>query len=200
MRNNKVVVGFDIDGVLGNFSEVFLRYANLMYGYSRNTISTDWYYGDIMPRERFNLIWDEICKTPNVYLTEQPLPNCEDLDDLSELLEVEIVFITNRAQTAGLFVEIQTHLWLQTYFPRPACFVSRQSSVYITSDKGEMARSLQLDYYIDDLPENCYKVKQYVPQCRVFLQKRPHNSKCADLPKVNSVNEFVQLIREERNI
>lgn len=65
----------------------------------------------------------------------------------------EIIFLTERPETAGELAQIQSQRWLEAHgFELPSVFVVNGSS------RGKIAAALQLDAVIDDRPENCVDV------------------------------------------
>ena len=64
----------------------------------------------------------------------------------------EIIFLTKRPRSAGATSQVQTQRWLQANgFPLPSVFV-------VQGSRGRIADSLDLDFVIDDRPENCLDV------------------------------------------
>ena len=61
-------------------------------------------------------------------------------------------FITQRPATAGATVQLQTHRWLVEHgFSTP-------SVIPLSGGRGKCAAGLQLDYLVDDTPQNCVDV------------------------------------------
>jgi hypothetical protein len=64
----------------------------------------------------------------------------------------EVIFLTKRPATDGDTVQRQTQRWLEARgFRMPSVFV-------VHGSRGGVAASLNLDYVIDDRPENCLDV------------------------------------------
>jgi hypothetical protein len=64
----------------------------------------------------------------------------------------EVLFLTQRPDTAGQTAQVQSQRWLQAHgFHLPSVYVVRQS-------RGRIAASLSLDFVIDDRPQNCIDV------------------------------------------
>ena len=65
---------------------------------------------------------------------------------------MELIFLTKRPESAGATVQIQTQRWLQAQgFPLTSVFV-------VHGSRGRVADALNLDFVIDDRPENCLDV------------------------------------------
>ena len=65
----------------------------------------------------------------------------------------EVLFLTQRPQSAGDLAQLQSQRWLQAHgFEWPSLFVMR------TGSRGKVADALGLDAVIDDRPENCLDV------------------------------------------
>jgi hypothetical protein len=64
----------------------------------------------------------------------------------------EIIFLTKRPECAGATAQVQTQRWLEAKgFALPSVFV-------VQGSRGRIAAALDLDYVIDDRPENCLDV------------------------------------------
>ena len=99
-------------------------------------------------------VWRAIEATPNFWTTLKPLEHgaVERLYQLSCEHNWEVFFITQRPATAGATVQLQTHKWLvEQGFSTP-------SVIPLSGGRGRCAAALQLDYLIDDTPQNCVDV------------------------------------------
>jgi len=64
----------------------------------------------------------------------------------------EVIFLTKRPESAGATAQVQSQRWLQAHgFALPSVFV-------VQGSRGRVADALQLDFVIDDRPENCLDV------------------------------------------
>jgi hypothetical protein len=64
----------------------------------------------------------------------------------------EILFLTKRPESAGPTAQVQTQRWLASKgFPLPSVYV-------VQGSRGRIAASLDLDFVVDDRPENCLDV------------------------------------------
>lgn len=64
----------------------------------------------------------------------------------------EVIFLTKRPECAGATAQVQTQRWLQANgFPLPSVYV-------VQGSRGRIAASLDLDFVVDDRPENCLDV------------------------------------------
>lgn len=99
-------------------------------------------------------IWRAIESTPNFWTTLKPLEHgaVERLYQLTDEHNWEVFFITQRPATAGATVQWQTHKWLvEQGFATP-------SVIPLSGGRGKCAAALQLDYLVDDTPQNCVDV------------------------------------------
>jgi hypothetical protein len=153
-------IGFDMDGVLANFSaaydEIGLRMSGSSGPAAGKTENTEaaplssWGFG-----RRHDDVWKAIRKTPDFWTTLSPL----EPDAISRIHEMvlrhpwEVFFITRRPSTAGETVQRQTQRWLVRHgFDYPSVVVIRGS-------RGLVAGALRLDYHVDDTLKNCIDVK-----------------------------------------
>jgi hypothetical protein len=64
----------------------------------------------------------------------------------------EVIFLTKRPECAGATSQIQSQRWLQEKgFPLPSVYV-------VQGSRGRIAAALDLDFVVDDRPENCLDV------------------------------------------
>ena len=64
----------------------------------------------------------------------------------------EVIFLTSRPRSAGDIVQLQSQRWLERHgFPLAALFV-------VSTSRGKIAQSLELDVVVDDRPENCLDI------------------------------------------
>lgn len=64
----------------------------------------------------------------------------------------EVIFLTKRPECAGATSQVQTQRWLEAKgFPLPSVYV-------VQGSRGRIAASLDLDFVVDDRPENCLDV------------------------------------------
>ena len=99
-------------------------------------------------------IWRVIEATPDFWLTLKPI-DLEALKRLNHLTREhrwEVFFITQRPATAGGTVQWQTHKWLLDYG------ISMPNVIPLSGGRGRAAGALQLDYLVDDTPQNCVDV------------------------------------------
>lgn len=65
---------------------------------------------------------------------------------------VEVIFLTQRPDTAGETTQLQSQRWLEAHgFQLPSVYVLRGS-------RGKAAAALHIDVVLDDRPENCLEV------------------------------------------
>jgi uncharacterized HAD superfamily protein len=180
--DTRLRVGLDIDGVLADFSGTFIKMANKEFGRNYDPQKqTEWDYECFgLTSTEVNYIWDEkINKVPNWWTKLPTLPNTDHLSRSTERL----FFITKRYPTQiGLPMEEQAANWIRkNYFiPNP--------TVIVTDHKGEVARALRLDAFVDDRIQNCEDVAEHSPDTKVFVQMQPYtiNKTFPNIP--NSLN------------
>ncbi|MDE3156995.1 MAG: hypothetical protein KGN76_17985 [Acidobacteriota bacterium] len=64
----------------------------------------------------------------------------------------EVIFLTQRPETAGATAQVQSQRWLERHgFPLPSVFV-------VMGSRGRIAEALDLDLVVDDRAENCLEV------------------------------------------
>jgi hypothetical protein len=105
----------------------------------------------------------------------------------------EVVFLTRRPGSAGATAQVQTQRWLEARgFQLPSVYVVQES-------RGRIAAALDLDFVIDDRPENCLDVigesrARAVLVWRREKQQLPDAARRLGIGVVTSVNECLDLL------
>jgi hypothetical protein len=164
-------IGFDMDGVLADFSAAFHVVEARLFPQSpavpagqpeREAAATGTAESDlpsrVLPphelRRRREAIWADIRATPDFWITLPPT-EAGAVGRLHALMlrhRWEVFFITQRPATAGDTVQRQTQRWLvEQGFDLPSVLV-------IPGSRGAASAALQLDYHVDDSAQNCVDV------------------------------------------
>jgi len=161
-------IGFDMDGVLADFSAAYHDVEARLFGPVAPTAAGDPEAEAVERlaaeaeinesrelRRRHDAVWDAIRDTPNFWETLQPT-DTQAVRRIHEMMlrhPWEVFFITKRPATAGDTVQRQTQHWLvRQGFDLPSVLV-------IPGSRGAAAGALRLDYHVDDSPTNCVDVK-----------------------------------------
>ena len=98
-------------------------------------------------------VWQTIEATPDFWTTLKPLEQgaVERLYELTGKHNWEVFFVTQRPATAGRTVQWQTHVARRARFKTP-------SVIPLSGARGKLASALNLDYLVDDTPQNCVDV------------------------------------------
>lgn len=193
-------VGLDIDGVLADFVNPFIRRTIGVTG--KNLFPpqpfepTVWLdpedYG--YTKQEVSQVWESIKQDPDFwrYLIAYPAA----LDLLYQIRHWrrdmhDVYFITSRP---GQSAKWQTEGWLEAYsYGKP--------TVLISSAKGLCAQALKLDLYIDDKWENCVDT---APHCKTYLLSQPWNIEQAKdaavhgIAVIRTLQEFVEILKQQR--
>jgi len=162
-------IGFDMDGVLADFASAFCAVEQRLFPDAPVSLS-DQPEGDSAPgpapskstaagdpyemRQRHDKIWEQICATPNFWLSLPPTEpgSVRRVHELMMRYRWEVFFITQRPETDGDTVQRQTQRWLvEQGFDLPSVLV-------IAGSRGAAAAALRLDYHVDDNVQNCLDV------------------------------------------
>lgn len=188
------VVGMDLDDVLADFIKKFMEIAHEKYGVDPSLRPTSWEWDDVqMTAEMVKGVWEVITATEDFWETLDVIEGVEPrliqkLDD-----NVKLYFPTARAFSAGDDVGKQSARWINEHFEIGF------PTVIVSSEKGEMAKVLKYDYFVDDRPKNCLDIKAALPDCKVFLVNATHNHAFSDprIPRIPNVNYFVRKVLHE---
>lgn len=204
-------VGVDLDGVVTNFTETFMLIANKLFNTPIH-VDTErvlkWHFEDWYPitKEQVKEVWKEFETTPRVWETLRPL----DVEGMNYMLDtfrwlnhyskykIHLFFITHRHQAGLVGIEKQSELWLERHFNMTGI----PYRVLQAKNKGEAAKVLQIDFFVDDLPSNCESVHESSLNTIVYIRERAWNRDAwvdsnISLPYVKTLTEFTNLIVEQ---
>lgn len=169
-------IGFDVDGVLADFSTAYLNLTVRTIGKdlfqpgdAEDAPCWNWDLYRGYTKEEAGQVWDKIKSDPHFWRQLSTLPGAEILRmciyDLQQ--RHEIYFITNRI---GVQVKQQTEHWLEMRLGLDV------PTVLISAEKGMCAAALKLDAYIDDNYMNILDVARSSPTTRAYLLNRRYNT------------------------
>jgi hypothetical protein len=168
-------VGFDLDGVLADlngalvqqarqtFPEAELRATPQVVDASPPSDASDdpsREPGEVSPSSlalttrQERQLWAEVKRTRNFWETlDETEPGIiKRLAETARAERWEIIFLTSRPKTEGDIVQVQSQRWLRAKgFEMPSVFV-------VSTSRGKIASSLELDVVVDDRPENCLDI------------------------------------------
>jgi hypothetical protein len=165
-------IGFDMDGVLANFSSAFYAIETHLFGpgtarrverpeeeeedpgAESGDRTRDSLASAAESRRRRDEVWRLIKSTPDFWTLLKPTdPRAvARIRDQALKHRWEVFFITQRPATAGDTVQRQTQRWLIAQgFDMPSVLV-------IGGSRGAAAGALRLDYHVDDSAQNCLDV------------------------------------------
>ncbi len=107
-----------------------------------------------LSRRQERQLWDEVKQIENFWETlDETEPGIvRRLAELARARRWEVIFLTSRPRTAGDTVQTQSQRWLRARgFELPSLFV-------VSTSRGKIAASLELDVVVDDRPENCLDI------------------------------------------
>jgi hypothetical protein len=107
----------------------------------------------LTPRQ-LRQLWERVFTIDNFWTTLKEIEpgSVARIAGLRSAHRLEVMFLTQRPDTAGEPAQLQTQRWLAAHgFELPSVFVLRGS-------RGKAAAALQIDVVLDDRPENCLEV------------------------------------------
>ena len=174
-------IGIDVDGVLANFFKAYETLTIAVAGEDRfgdkkwpNQLPQTWNWPETFgySKETMNQVWASIKRNPKFWVSMEPLPGVSSfLDSLEQLNRQnhEIYFITDRP---GINAQRQTAAWLEEFpFSFPSVIISGPHA-----RKGQIAKGLALDFYLDDKFENVMDVLGKSPSTRTYMLSYPYNN------------------------
>ena len=107
-----------------------------------------------LTRRQERQLWDAVRRIDNFWETlDETEPGIiRRLGETARAQRWEVMFLTSRPRTAGDVVQLQSQRWLRSRgFEFPSVFV-------VSTSRGRIASSLELDVVLDDRPENCLDI------------------------------------------
>lgn len=196
--DNKPIVGIDLDGCVAEFNQTFYKTSRKLFGRPDKSYHIIHYDHDnpanCWTKDECKKIWAHLRHTYNFWETLDAMPNTKQLMRLQN--KITPIFITSRVATDGNDVVSQAQSWLERNFG------IRDALVIGTKNKGQEARDLGVEYFIDDKPENCEEVLKYVPGCKVYIQNATYNVQFRHkgISRVQSLNEFLGEVLKEGEV
>jgi hypothetical protein len=170
-------IAFDLDGVLADMEGELVNQAEKLFGEAMTRrLTTGAQEGDAAEKESADAA-KEVAGAPTLSKlqmtarqTRRLWHHVQSIDNFwGSLVEVEqgviprlaaiaadrrweVIFLTKRPECAGATSQVQTQRWLEAKgFPLPSVYV-------VQGSRGRIAASLDLDFVVDDRPENCLDV------------------------------------------
>jgi len=150
----------------------------------------------LTPRQ-IRQLWEHVAGIENFWMTLNEIEpgSVARIAELRAKHALEVIFLTQRPDTAGDITQLQTQHWIAAHgFELPCAYVLRGS-------RGKAAAALDIDVVIDDRPENCLEVATE-SQARPILVWRdpvdtaPPGASRLGIETVFSVAEALQRVEE----
>lgn len=187
MNNKSHTIGFDLDGVIADTGEAFLRLACEEYDYCsfRMQDITSFQVEDCLaiPADLVERIFHAILKD-SLGTGLKPLPGAVNvLTDMADKAPVTI--ITARP------LEQPVIDWLDHFFSANTCKKINLVAMGDHNDKVRYIRDHNLEYFIDDRVETCLQLAE--AKLSPILYSQPWNQNKQSLPRVNNWQEIDKL-------
>jgi hypothetical protein len=141
-------------------------------------------------------LWRAVRAIPDFWTTLEEIEAgaVGQLAQLADERKWEVLFITNRPETAGATAQRQSQRWLERRgFPLPSVYVMRGS-------RGHLAAALHLDVVVDDRPQNCLDVMAESPARAILVWRAddglPETAVRLGIGRVKSVSECLRLLEQ----
>lgn len=159
-------IAFDLDGVLADMDGELVRQAESLFGEAMTGGSLEEVptasepsrdpgrTGLQLTERQTRRLWRHIEAVENFWesLNEIEPGAVARLAALAADRQWEVIFLTKRPRSAGAIAQVQSQRWLESKgFPLPSVFV-------VQGNRGRIAAALDLDFVVDDRPENCLDV------------------------------------------
>jgi hypothetical protein len=139
-------IAFDLDGVLADMDRALRREREALIGEPAANST--------MTIRQEHQLWRHVEAIDNFWesLDEIEPGAIARLASLVSEQHWEVIFLTRRPRSAGATAQVQTQRWLAAKgFTLPSVYV-------VQGNRGRIAAALDLDFVVDDRPENCLDV------------------------------------------
>lgn len=183
---------YDLDGCLFDFNRSMVDLINTTYGKDLPLPSAtwpdcwQWLRKAGVTRKEEDALWETVRNT-EFWFNLLPLPGAIEAASLIEYQRLNgdhVYFITARP---GKFAKLYSEWALRNLG------ISLPTVIIANDGKGPLAVALELEFFVDDKPQNCAEVKASVPGCQVFLVTRPYQADWTD-PGVISIPSVLDAI------
>lgn len=205
MFRNHVKIGVDIDGVLSRFDNKFNKKLAQAAGRTLcpdDYVPTcwDWPVELGYTEAETDAALDLVSADEMFWQTLDPYDWTAETLDLLHGRSIRgdaVYYITQRH---GIFVKQQTEEWLRrNNHLRATGWREFCPTVLVVGHgaKGAAAKLLELDFYIDDKPENCEDVAACMPGPVVYMQNQPWNAgRDLTYATIRRVNSPVEMLKD----
>lgn len=181
-------IGIDLDGVCYGFTEAFCD----IVGAPRDYVATKWQFFEDLGFDVAGFL--DVCKNSvkqgKLFRTGYLLPGTKEAFEALRAMGHTIHIVTDRCSIdpddGGLIIPA-TKQWL-------ADNGLVYDSIHFTGEKAQVAKALELDFFLDDKIEN---YEALMPLCDVKLLDQPWNQEATHAARVYSWQEFVQCVARE---
>lgn len=173
------VLGLDLDGVIYKWHTAVYEYFRLY----RNYLGS---YNDFWSKDYLSVseeTWEFITNIDYLYSCINPDQDCRDfLENVQE--RFEIYYVTSRP----VYVKLTTEQFLKRFkFPF-------QENLIFCTDKVNIARKIQADYFIEDMPRHIEGLSKVT---KVIVMAQPYNIECQELhPTIHHLMEALQFLED----
>ena len=175
----KTIISFDIDGVLANFVQGFVKTVNKVFpekNAPKDYQPDGWNFPGLVTPEEMKEAWDALVATPNLWLNLKTY--FENVAALSRFLQAEhknfdVYYITSRVDTPGDSALSQTSKWLIKY--NLLMYNTSLLVVKEAKDKQALLRALHVEASVDDYLPTAISSNE-LPRHKSFLYHRPWNA------------------------
>lgn len=191
-------IWIDIDGVLSAFTPNVVQIANELWPgkIPLDYFPRDWDYSDVLSKEEWDEIWQNVAKIPDFWLRQQPIePNVRALQSFLAEDRHQVFYITSRHDT-GTPAYQQTAQWLihHDLYLMPARLVVTKKP----SEKKQVVQEHNIEMGIDDLPSTVADMN-LMSWHHCFLLDAPYNQ-TTNQARVHSLQEFLDLVRTSASL
>jgi 5' nucleotidase, deoxy (Pyrimidine), cytosolic type C protein (NT5C) len=203
-------IAFDLDGVLADMDSALDRQIQIVFGDSLERRQPTIPVGEgppeaapivsrsaVMTSRQQRRLWRHIGAIDGFWesLEEIEAGAIRQLATTAVDRRWQIIFLTKRSETAGATSQMQTQRWLESHgFAMPSVYV-------VQGSRGRIAAALDLDFVVDDRPENCLDVvvdskARAILVCREGQRQLPDAAKRLGICVVTSVAECLEIMTQ----
>lgn len=173
---SKLVIGFDLDGIIAAFHEAWLSWYNKTWDDNISIHQLKWDLKSIVKEECGNDVYNFI-RSADIYKNILPIPgSLKTVTDLAKMGH-DVLIVTHPA--GGSHTIPDKMMWIRKHLP-----MIREDNVIFISRK----ELIKLDVFVDDSPRNIIPYRKAWPDSHILTIAWPYNQELGSIVNLRAAS------------